>query len=296
MEALGRLSSLDIWYLFKARLKKFSSIFNSLSPDPCVLDYKDDLKWLAVVYSQGKLKYEPLDESIDYREYGAKVKEIIDEHLVATGLKKLVKLKDLSDPDFFKLDDSITPEQNTLKKSTSIKRILRVKIERNPIIYKKFSDYLEKLLKDFEENRVEFADRIRRLDELAREIAKAEEGVEEEGLNRNAGSFMHLLEEDANFEVVSKDDLKEKAMEIDELFETNPNACYEWQKKDDSIRELKKEIKRKTIGVVKDREGFVNKVIEYAKKNYFKDDRYRYWKGNVFEYRKSDNTLYPIGE
>ncbi|MCX7747337.1 MAG: type I restriction-modification system subunit M N-terminal domain-containing protein [Clostridia bacterium] len=50
----------------------------------------------------------------------------------------------------------------------------------------------------------------------------------------------------------------------------NPNACYEWQKKEDAVRELKKEVKRKTIGVVKDREGFSNKVIEYAKANYYK--------------------------
>lgn len=50
------------------------------------MQYKVDLKWLAVVFAQGKLNYEPLDYSIDYREYGAKVKEIIDEHLKATGL------------------------------------------------------------------------------------------------------------------------------------------------------------------------------------------------------------------
>ncbi len=269
-QAVEKLNSLDIWYMFKGRLKRFSSIYNSLSPDPSILQYKDDLKWLAVVYSQGKLKYEPLDESIDYREYGAKVKEIIDEHLKATGLKKLVELKDLSDPDFFKLDGTITPEQNALKKSASLKRILMIKVERNPIVFKRFSEYLEQLIKDYDEKRIETAEVIKKLDELARQINEEEELLEKNGLNRNANSFLHLLEENANYEVVGNDDLKEKAMEIDELFENSPNACYEWQKKEDAIRELKKEIKRKTIGVVKDREGFANKVVEYAKVNYYK--------------------------
>lgn len=268
--AVERLSNLDIWYMFKARLKRFSNLYNSLSPDPSVLQYKDDLKWVAVVYAQGKLKYEPLDESIDYREYGAKVKDIIDEHLKATGLKKLVELKDLSDPDFFKFDNTITPEQNALKKSTSLKRILRIKVEKNPIVFKKFSEYLEQLIKDYDEKQIETADVIKKLDELARKINEEEELLEKNGLNRNANSFLLLLEENATYEVVSNEDLKEKAMEIDELFETNPNACYEWQKKEDAVRELKKEVKRKTIGVVKDREGFANKAIEYAKVNYYK--------------------------
>lgn len=188
----------------------------------------------------------------------------------ATGLKKLVELKDLSDTDFFKLDSAITPEQNALKKSTSLKRILRIKVEKNPIVFKRFSEYLEKLIKDYDEKRIETAEVIKKLDELARQINEEEELLEKNGLNRNANSFLHLLEETANYDVVSSDDLKEKAMEIDELFENNPNACYEWQKKEDAIRELKKEIKRKTIGVVKDREGFANKVVEYAKVNYYK--------------------------
>jgi hypothetical protein len=52
--------------MFKSRLKIFSHLFNSLSPDPSILQYKNDLKWLAVVYTQGKLKYEPLENDIDY--------------------------------------------------------------------------------------------------------------------------------------------------------------------------------------------------------------------------------------
>ena len=268
--ALGKLYSLDIWYMFKARLKRFSLLYNSLSPDPAILEYKDELKWFSVVYSLGKLKYEPLDNSIDYKEYGAKVKEIIDQHLKATGLIKLVELKDISNPDFFKMDSAITPEQNALKKTTSLKRILKIKVDKNPIIFKRFSEYLEQLIKDYEENRIETAEVIKKLDYIARQIIEQEDILEMNGLNRNANSFLTLLEEEAIYEVVTNEDLKEKAIEIDELFENDPNACYEWQKKEDSIRELKKKVKRATIGIVKEKDAFANKVVEYAKVNYFK--------------------------
>lgn len=270
VEALEKLSSKDIWFKFKGNFKLFTALYNSLSPDPSILEYKKDLKWLSVIFSHGKLKFEPLDESIDYREYGAKVKDIMDEHLKVTGLVKLVELKDLSDPDFYKLDKALSPTQNALKKSTSMKRILKVKVEKNPIAFKKFSEYLNKLINDYNEGRIETANFIKMLDETAREINKKEEELESNGLNRNAGSFLVLIRESTEDNNSDENECIELARKIDEIFENDPNACFEWYLKDDSIRELRKQIKRAIRNLIIDKEGFTNKVIEYAKNNYYK--------------------------
>jgi len=129
---------------------------------------------------------------------------------------------------------------------------------------------LEQLLKDYDEQRIETAEILKKLDELAKQINQEEHSEEQLGLNRNAKTFYKLIDEYITDGNLSEDDRKEKASEIDEIFVNDPNACYEWQKKEDSIRELKKRVKRATIGVVDDKESFTNKVIEYAKVNYYK--------------------------
>ncbi|GAB6152792.1 HsdR family type I site-specific deoxyribonuclease [Desulfosporosinus burensis] len=268
--AMTVIDTEDKWYIFKKRLKTFSTLYNSISPDPYVLNFSEDLKWAAVILSYGMLKFES-KEHFDFKEYGEKVRNLVNEHLVAKGIVNLVKLKNLSDPDFFKEEIAPYGDSAALKKAESIRKTLRIKLKENPIAYHQFSEMLEKLIEDYNAGRIQTAEVLKKYDELARKINDQQNDEEKDSFGKNINSFLKLLKlyvpKDSQ---VNKADLKEKAEEIHEIFETNENACFEWQKKEGSIRELTKLVKRSVIGLVQDRDQFAQKVIEYSKVNYYK--------------------------
>jgi hypothetical protein len=114
---------------------------------------------------------------------------------------------------------------------------------------------------------------LKELDRIAKMIYDEDDNLEYEGLNRHVVSFCRLFEEKVGCDILSKDDMIEKAKEIDDIFEKSPEACFEWQKKHEAVKGLKRLVKRAVIGIIKefgDREAFASEVIEYAESNYYK--------------------------
>jgi type I restriction enzyme R subunit len=58
VEALG---TEDVWYTFRRKADAFIRAYESLSPDPAILEYRDDLKWIVgfIQYATPMIEKEP---------------------------------------------------------------------------------------------------------------------------------------------------------------------------------------------------------------------------------------------
>ncbi|MCP3934322.1 MAG: type I restriction endonuclease subunit R, partial [Actinomycetia bacterium] len=95
------LESEDEWFIFRAKADAFIKAYTALSPDPRVLPYQADLKFVAAIIPYGRLHFEKIEET-DWKHYSEKVRAMLDEHLEVTGLKTICKLRSLTDPTFWR--------------------------------------------------------------------------------------------------------------------------------------------------------------------------------------------------
>src|SRR5690606_22884485 len=78
----------------------FIRAYESLSPDPAVLEYRDDLKWVVNFFVIATPAFEK-NPPPDLSGMSAKIRQLLEEHLEVTGLRTIVKLRHITDPDFW---------------------------------------------------------------------------------------------------------------------------------------------------------------------------------------------------
>ena len=74
------LGTEDRWFSFRAAADAFLKAYGTLSPDPRVLPYQRDLKFVAAVLPYGRLHFEKVEET-DWKRYSEKIRAMLDEHL-----------------------------------------------------------------------------------------------------------------------------------------------------------------------------------------------------------------------
>ncbi|OLP43062.1 type I restriction endonuclease subunit R [Rhizobium oryziradicis] len=153
------LGSDDRWFEFKARARAFIALYETLSPDPSVLEFTADMKWVAAFLIYGTQAFEKR-ESFDKLNYSEKIREMLDQHLEATGL-------------------SVTE-----------------RIDDSPHQYGKFSERLRQLLEKMENTQISWAEKLRANEELAKEISAVDAAHVNAGLSPGAYGILQIL---ANF-------------------------------------------------------------------------------------------------
>lgn len=141
VQALG---SEDAWFTFRRKAREFVSAYSALSPDPAVLEYTRDLKWVAGFLTWGALHFEQR-ESPDLAGYSAKIRQMLEEHLEATGLTTVTRLRNLTDPGFWEEFDAAREpaadlQTAAIRKSAELKKITTERVAENPVRYGPFSE------------------------------------------------------------------------------------------------------------------------------------------------------------
>lgn len=112
------------------------------------------------------------DESLDHLSYSGKIREMLAEHVRATGLSTTVRLRNITDPEF--KDDFDTAEKSEeelqeafVRKAAELKRVTRELVDKNPAQYGRFSERVLEIIRRFEEGQIasaEGAEGLRRPD------------------------------------------------------------------------------------------------------------------------------------
>lgn len=284
------LGSEDAWFTFHRLGTAFIRAYEGLSPDPAILDYTRDMKWVAGFLVYGRLIFEK-KETLDLLDYSAKIRQILDEQLNVTGIRTLVKLRHLTDPEFaddFKVEGKPEDELKTaaIRKAAELKKVLREKMASEPERYGPFSELVLEILKRFERGQIDAAEALKGYEKVAKGLADEEDSHKESCLNRSAYGVYKILEAlkpeagqaaegtskyggDGKGEDLSQ--LEQLALQIDALYRSEQTAPSGWHLKEQLKKELRQMIRKLILPAgLTDWKTIPARVEEYALKTYVK--------------------------
>lgn len=130
---------------FSVKLKAFLASLDTVLPRPEGLPYVGDAKRLAYIYARARNRYKDTPEL--GKDVGAKVRKLIDDHVVSLGIDPRIPPIQLTDAEF---DTHIARTSNDRAKASEMEHALRSHISKNldqdPVLYSKLSERLDNIL------------------------------------------------------------------------------------------------------------------------------------------------------
>ena len=132
------------------------------------------------------------DETLDLKWAGAKVRKLIDKHVQSFGIDPKVPPVKLLSPDFPREIDKITgtPRSKASEMEHAIRYHIKVNLEKDPSLYTKFNERLERILKEYKEK---WDLIVLELSNLREDMAKGRTEIEE-GVSNQEAPFFELME------------------------------------------------------------------------------------------------------
>jgi type I restriction enzyme R subunit len=285
------LRSEDAWFTFHRLGKAFIRAYEGLSPDPAILAYTRDLKWVAGFLVYGRLIFEK-KETLDLLDYSAKIRQILDEQLTVTGIRTLVKLRHLTDPEFandFEVEGKTKDDLKiaAIRKEAELKKVLREKMATERERYERFSEMVLETLRRFNQGQIDAAEALKEYEKVAQALA-AEDGIHVgTGLNPTAYGVYKILEalkplteeiaetqsdyDGKAGEFQQLNPLAQLALQIDALYQSDQTAPSGWHLKEQLKKELRQLVRKLTLPAgLTDWKMIPARIEEYALKTYVK--------------------------
>ncbi|KVR24640.1 restriction endonuclease subunit R [Burkholderia ubonensis] len=131
---------------FAVKLKAFLASLDTVLPRPEGLPYSGDAKRLAYVYARARNRYK--DAPVLGKDVGAKVRKLIDDHVISLGVDPKIPPIQLTDVEF---DAHLSRVANARAKASemehAIRSHIRKHVEEDPVLYRKLSERLSDILK-----------------------------------------------------------------------------------------------------------------------------------------------------
>ena len=265
---VAHLGTEDEWFVFRAAADAFVKAYAALAPDPRVLPYQVDLKFVGAVIPYGKLHFEQVEET-DWKAYSEKVRAMLDEHLDVTGLRMVCKLRSLTEPGFW--DDfggAVDLKTAAVRKLAELKKETSERAAKNPARYDKFSDRIKELIEQFNAGLLDAQDVLDASKTVAEGVRAEDDAHKASGLHKTAFDLHAILETfktetaavaepDPSYAPDGSDTeagqptlsrLEQAALAIDALYASDDTAPPHWQDK----AQLKKGLRGQVRRLVKD--------------------------------------------
>jgi len=239
---LNLLGTEDKWFDFKAKARSFIALYETLSPDPSVLEFKDDLKWVANFLLFGTRRFEHR-QAFDQMNYSEKIREMLETHLEATGLSVTVKLRHITDPEFWEDFDPADKSEDELmtaaiRKTTELRKTVTERIDDSPHQYGKFSDRLRQLLDKLESAQASWAEKLKAAEELAKDITAEDAAHVNAGLSPGAYGILQMLDG-----FISGPEGEDLAVRLEALYTDPLTAPAGWWEKDSLRKSLRQQVR-----------------------------------------------------
>jgi type I restriction enzyme R subunit len=130
---------------FAVKLKAFLGTLDVVLPRPEGLPFAPDAKKLAFIYARARNRYR--DTPVLGKDVGAKVRKLIDDHVVSMGVDPKIPPVSLTDADF---GTKLAREPNDRAKASEMEHAIRAHIrehlDQDPVAYRKLSERLRDVL------------------------------------------------------------------------------------------------------------------------------------------------------
>jgi len=231
----------DVRVEFDQAFKRFAESMDLVMPSPLANPYREDLKFLGKVRLAAKRRFR--DEELDISDCGAKVRQLIEEHVRATAIEVLHEPIDILSSRFSEYVESMTSDEaKASEMEHAIRHEIRVKFDENPVHYTSLREKLEQLISAWKEKRIETAQLVLQLQELIRkDIQEYDAAQQFGGMVREQRPFYDLMRSELpDFGDEQLKDLTEILVEQVSTLQT----IRDWTTKEDVQREMRARIKR----------------------------------------------------
>ena len=268
---------------FDLAFRRFSQSMDMVLPDPEALKYARDLKWLGKLRNAAKARFR--DQSLDLSVCGAKVRQLIEEHIRTDGIQKLLEPVSIFSKKFDELVAGLTtPEARASEIEHAIRHEIHVHLGEDPVFYQSLKERLEKIIEERKQERINAAEELKILNSLVEEIRDIGKIASEMGFSEEEYALYKILASDAvdenkddklkGFEgretspgyVLKKDANKELTHSIMESI--GKFTVIDWIHKDDVQREMRRQIKnilRTKKYAFEEIESLTRKIMDLAK-------------------------------
>lgn len=194
------LKTEDEWLRFRMRGQAFVGAYEALSPDPEILKYRADLKWVVAALKLGALRFDKEDK-VNIKEFSAKIRDMLAEHLQVTGITTVCQLRTITDPDFWQ--DFTRPEEETpadlktaaARKAAEMRTIVAERMKENRVQYGPFSTLVEEAIRKYDEGVMEAAQMLAECERIALGLQAEEQSLHKSGLSPHAFGAARILEQ-----------------------------------------------------------------------------------------------------
>lgn len=265
----------DIRQQFELAFKRFAKQMDVILPDVAAKPFIPDLKLWGKVQNAARNRYR--DPGLNISDAGEKVRKLVDEHIISTGVDPKIPPVDLMAANFKETVEQIkSPESRASEIESAIKHHITVNIDEDPEYYKSLSlrlrDIIEKTAGKWEQQAellLEFRNGIE---------SGHKQAAEDLGLSETEFSFYNILMaevtshagEDAISEAVHEE-IKATSQDLVGMFD-EATQIVDFFSKPDEVKRMKKEIKRAILDCSFGEKALVNVVqdrfMELAKNKF----------------------------
>ena len=289
MAVLASLDGEDAWFTFRGKADALLKAYGALHPDPRVLPYLIDVKFIGACLPYGLQKFEQKEE-VDWRAYSEKIRGLLKKHLDVTGLAQHLKTHSLTDPAFW--DDFEDPRDlktAAVRKLTELKKETSERAASNPARYDTFSQRVKELIEEFQQGLFDEEEVLERAKAIAEGVREEDGAHEGSGLSERAYGVAKILEKfqppapgvsepegpsygggGGGEKQLSEVELAAAA--IDALYASDQTAPTYWQDKEVLKKELRGQVRRilQPLGLPGWQKDIPIEVEHYAVRHYRK--------------------------
>jgi type I restriction enzyme R subunit len=163
---IAALESEKVRAEFAVKLKAFLDSLDTVLPRPEGLPFVKDAKRLAYIHARARGRYKDLPQL--GKDVGAKVRKLIDDHVISLGIDPKIPPIQLTDADFEKqLSRSVNDRAKASEMEHAIRSHVRKHADEDPVLYRKLSERLNELLKSLGEQWDQLVEQLQKIiDEL----------------------------------------------------------------------------------------------------------------------------------
>ena len=154
-DILLEFEALEKQETFAYDYKMFAKAVDELLPKKEAKQFEDDLKFGGKILAMIRTYY--YGDKIRIKEYGAKVQQIIDDHIKTLGISELLEPREITYANFGAFIKKHNKKAQAALLKNKVTTVILENQSRNPGFYEKLSDRLKELIEGEKERRIENA-------------------------------------------------------------------------------------------------------------------------------------------
>ena len=257
---------------FREKYARLKMLFEILSPDPFLKEHVRTFEWLTSVYLAFDKEYGIASSDAELlAEYGEKVKQLIQQRVDYEGITKNFRELNINDLYVMERLNKMDDEEKALNLEKMLKQEISINVDTNPA-YKKFSERLATIRKEFEQHQIDLSERIKRYQELMADIKKKSEEAKELGFTLKEYGLFVVSEE---YLEGDKDAIREFIQDMTRRFEdVLDEGWQDSSKREEFLKEIKRIIQELVLKEYKGRvkvsdfHKYLNRLVDIVLKKF----------------------------